>query len=266
MSLSSKILLVLLFLLTLALSALCINLFLKNRDLKSDSAEIASALADSENTVKISETLFQRKVVELNDVKSLLNSRERDNAQLKELVEKQGAEIVSYTEIILKWKKKYEGLLASIQTETPPAVPGDPVRYTVDFSGELGPFTVVGKTITSPPETFLSIYQHRPIKLGVSLLQHNNGKWSAVVSDEGESGEYDVDISLSAVNRKYEKQDWRDMLSLNIDAGFLPSSSMGVGVLYGNKAAVGPKCSAFAGGAGVDWSCGISFMWRPFDK
>lgn len=227
---------------------------------------LAQKLAESERTIEVQEGVFQRTSLELSDVRAMLGKSELDLQDVRELLRKQDAELVAVTEISLRWKKKYEGLAHATQVEVPadPSMPDAPTRVRVDFSKELGPFDLSGHTLTSPPEAFVSLSQARPISLGVHIAQLPNGKWSSVVTTP-DGSDYAVDIVVSAVDREFERQDWRDKLSLDLDAGFYNTPSLGVGARYGSAISVGPKCSVHADHV-VSWSCGVAFSWRPFDK
>lgn len=249
--------------------ALCVGQCIQKETARRERDRYAAALSNSEKTVEVERGLFQKKVVELDDLSSLLKTRDKELTDARAVIEHQRADVVAYSELSITWKKKYEGLARATQTVVHPEKPddtGQPVvdRLRVDFSKEMGPFDLSGYTLTSPPEAFVSLSQARPIKLGVHLVQLPDGHWSTIVST-GKDADYSVDVDVSAVNRNFEKQNWRDKLSLDMSVGVYDTPSIGVGVRYGGALSLGPACSAYAVGS-VSWSCGVSVSWRPFDR
>lgn len=235
--------------------------------LRDERNALAQKLALAEETIEVKEGVFQKSAVEMEDLKGILSVYESRLNGTRDIIERQKAELVAVSNISLKWKRKYEGLATNVtETEVPPPEddPDAPTRVRVDFAGSYGPFDVEGHTLTSPPEAHLSLEQARPIDLGVQLIQLPDGKWSTIVSTP-EGADYEVDISLSAVDSDFERIDWRDKLSVDLDVGLYETPSLGVGVRYGSVVSVGPKCSVYAD-SDVSWSCGAALSWRPFDR
>lgn len=228
---------------------------------------LARKLAESERTIEIKEGVFQKSVVEMEGLAAALAESESRVRDTRDVIDRLNAELVSVSNVSLRWKRKYEGLLSATETHLPPPVddPDAPTRVRVDFAGSFGPFDIEGYTLSSPPEVRASLEQARPIDLSVQLIQLPDGKWSTIVSTP-EGAEYDVDISLSAVDQDFERIDWRDKLSVDLDVGLYETPSVGVGVRYGSAISAGPRCSAYADIRGVSWSCGAALSWRPFDR
>jgi len=245
-----------------------LTFYLQKRELERERDELYRVISIQEDTIEIKEGIFQKKVVELGDVSTVLDTTRKEIADLKATIESQKKTIVHYTQLSVTWRKKYEGMAEAYQeifegqTTEPGTTPGIE-RLKVTFKKEFGPFRVDGYTITSPPEAFVAVTQSRPLILGVALTQDKDGDWSTVVSSS-EDG-FEVDVNVSAVDRKLELITWRDKISTDLDVGFLGKPSLGVGVKYGDKLAVGPKCSAYLDDE-VSWSCGVGISWRPFDR
>lgn len=227
---------------------------------------LARKLVESERTIEFQEGVFQKSAVAMEDLRVALASSEARVRDTTDVIDRLNAELVTVSNLSLRWKRKYEGLANATETHLPPP-PDDqdaPTRVRVDFNGSYGPFDVWGHTLTSPPEAHVSLEQARPIDLSVQLIQLPDGKWSTIVSTP-EGAEYAVDVSLSAVDQDFERIDWRDKLSVDLDVGLYDSPSLGIGMRYGSRVSMGPKCSVYAGD-GVSWSCGAAISWRPFDR
>mgnify|MGYP001413922891 CR=1 FL=1 len=256
------------------LGALCIGQCHQKNVARNERDSYAEALSKSEKTVEVGKGLFERKAAELDNLASILKERDNELADARTTIHQQKADVVAYSELSILWKKKYEGLAKATQTvvhtsDVPHSVDNpQPIssndRLKVSFSKQMGPFDLSGYTLTSPPEAFVSLSQARPIKLGIHLVQLPDGHWSTIVATEKDA-EYSVDVAVSAVNRNFERQNWRDKLSLDMSVGVYDTPSIGVGLRYGGALSLGPECSAYAS-TSVSWSCGIRVSWRPFDK
>jgi hypothetical protein len=231
------------------------------REVRRERDELAAIVRMQEDTIEVRDGLYQKKVAELDAVSALLTKEGQLTASLREEVERQRLQVVSYSELVITWKRRYEALVEATQTEEPPDTPGDPVRTRVAFSKDFGPFRVDGHTLTNPPEAWVAVQQSRPIRLGVALTQAKDGRWSTLVTTEDKDA-YSVDVSVSAVDRQTDVQDWRDRLSLGLDLGLYSEPRLGVSARYGDRLQLGPQCSVGAS----DWSCGLSVSWRPFDR
>ncbi len=258
-----------------AFGLVMLNMHRSKRAAERERDELMKIVRAQEGTTQLREGVYQRTVTELGDVRAALDSSRKESLALREEVEKRRAEVVYYSDLTVRWKKKYEGIAKAYQevlgSEEDPPDPDDPVaddpplpRIRVTFERDFGPFRVDGHTVTSPPEAYVSVSQTRPLRLGVALVEERDGGWSTVVSSSEEDIEVSVDVT--AKHRDFERIDWRDKLSVGVTTGFLGEPSLGVGMRYGGRISVGPECSARLAEEGVGWSCGVGLSWRPFDR
>ncbi len=235
----------------------------KSRD--KELADVTQKLVLAHKTVEVQKGLYAEKLIEIRDLTLILDTSHDEIKKLKGQLDKTGAELLSHQKLILKWKTAYEKLLAATQTDETPKDPPTPgtcpvVRKRVDFTGDLGPITASGHTLTDPAEAFLKLEQREPLVVTVSVAQERDGTWKsyATTSDENMA----VDISLAGVNPYIMNPKWYQKVWVELGATFLgdPAATFHAGY-YGDRYTVGATCYGTTTNAA---GCGVTFGFKPF--
>lgn len=232
-------------------------------------ARLRNESASKDQTLEIQKGLYTKLSLESENLKGLLDSKDQQVKELLGQINKTKEDLLAANQLVISWKKAYEGALAATQTHVDPTDPTKPGRDRVDFNKDFGMIGVKGYTITNPPEAWVSVSQLKPLKILVAVSQDKNMQWhSYATSDDPNTG---INITLSAVNPYVLEPKWYEKLQLNTmlaggatDSGF--GIIAGLGVSYKIKQFdLGP---AFFLGINnhVDKYFGATFSWRPFEK
>lgn len=206
-------------------------------------ADLSSRLAGSQETLEIREGLYTTQLVEVRDLRTLLDGSRVEISNLKDQLEKSKAELLSTQELAVRWKRAFEGALTVSQSDSgeSPTSPGV-VRKRVDFTGDLGPIAVTGHTLTDPPEGHVSVRQVRPLLLTVNVAKDRTGRWTSLVT----SSEPDMDVSvrLGGVNPGVVRPiPWHQRFWMDVSAGLIGDPSASMGLAYrGDRFSVGASC------------------------
>ncbi len=221
--------------------------------------ELAIKLATSEQTIEISRGVYATQTREIGDLKELIAKVGEENLGLAEQLRRSRAELLTLGTLVVKWKKAYESLLNSTQTEEPPVTPGDPPRKRVDFVGDLGPIHASGHTLTDPPQAYLKLEQTRPLRLTVAVARNPNGTWSTYTTSSEENME--VEVALSGVDTGILSPKWYQRIWVDVGADFIgdPRGSIGLSYKF-DRVSVGASCSVLADARG----CGLTAGYRLF--
>lgn len=225
---------------------------------------LSSKLLESEKTIEIQKNTYAVKTNELNDLLSSTKKLASERYQLiQDLVKQLNAsksEALYLNQLVVKWKKAYEGAVAASQTEVPPVEDGKPVRQRVDFTGTLGTWlNISGHTLTDPPYAYIHASQVRPLRLGIAVVRTKDGKWATeVITDDRD--EVTVEIEMSGIDLGPTKPSFRQRLWFDAGAYFLNGSFGTMGVSYrGDRYSLGASCTFDDSTA-----CGVTFGARIF--
>ena len=236
--------------------------FLSLRSLRAENAGLRDVLATVEGTVKLREGVWERRAVEVVDLRRLLDASKGETLALAEELRKSHRDVVAVTKVAVRWKNAYEGAVAAGQTTVLPASPDDPPRIRVDFSRDFGPILVTGHTITDPPEGHVKVEQTRPLHLTLALSRAKDGSWRTMVAaDDG----YEVDVELAGVDFGIFTDPWYRRLGVGVFAGVSPSGGAhgSIGLLYkGDRFVVGPTIGVSTESSAL--VIGGAFQWFPF--
>lgn len=222
-------------------------------------ADLSTELSKSEETVELQKGLYSRKVKEIEDLTSLLDTRRAEVAALRKHLEETQAKLLITEQISLRWKKAFEDALKAVQTEEPPEEPGGVPRKKVTFEGMLGPVKASGHTLTDPPEAHLKLEQIVPLILTMNMVQNKDGTWSTFVTSSDEN--IDVKIDLAGVNPLVLSEKWYQRLWIEANAIFIGEPAGTIGLSYhGDRYSFGVDCSAWQTGSG----CGVRGGFRLF--
>jgi len=230
-------------------------------------ARLRNEAASKDQTIEIQKGLYTKLVIESDNIKSLLDSKDLQIKELLGQVKKNDEDLLTANQLVVQWKKAYEGLATANQTHVEPTQPGQPGRDRVSFNKDFGMIGVKGYTLTNPAEAWVSVNQLKPLKITVAVTEDKNHQWHSYATSSDENTA--VDIALSGVNpyilepKWYEKVQFNAVLAGgNTQNGF--GGLVGLGVSYKIKQFdVGP--AAFLGiGTTVSPYFGATFAWRPF--
>jgi hypothetical protein len=223
-------------------------------------AALATKLAQSEKTSEIKDDLYATSIIQIDDLTKLLDTKQAEVLRLKQQLDQSQAQLLATEELVVRWKKAYEGVVNAHQSDGGTS-PTDPtiVRKRVDFDGSFGPIAVVGHTLTDPPEGYVSITQTRPLKLTVAVTRNRDGTWGSLVTSSEPN--MAVDVVLGGVNPGILSPTWRQRIWVDAGVDFLMGQSASLGASYHfGRFSLGASCSAWSDGHG----CGLTVGYRPF--
>lgn len=221
-------------------------------------AELTTRLAENDKTIELDKDLYAKNLRIIQDLNILLKVKDDSSKELSAQIDKMNAQILSLNQLVVKWKKAYEGALQTGQTEQPPANPGDPVRKRVDFKRDFGFIGASGYTLTDPPEGFIKIEQLRPLKLTLAVTKNKDGTWSSLVQSSEDNVQ--VDIGISGLDLSVIKPRWYQKLWVDSGTYFLGGAMATIGASYrGDRWSLGASCAA-----GDAKTCGITIGFKPF--
>lgn len=232
-------------------------------------ARLRNEAASKDQTLEVQKGLYTKLSLESDDLKSLLNSKDVQIQELLSQVKKSKEDLLTANQLVVQWKKAYEGAANANQTHVDPVDPGKPGRDKVTFDKDFGMIGVKGYTLTNPPEAWVSVNQLKPLKITVAVTQDANKQWHSYATSSDENTT--VDIALASVNPYVLEPKWYEKLQLNATlAG--GSSGDGFGILAG--IGVGYKIKQFDIGPSVFVGIstkvapyfGAQFSWRPFER
>jgi hypothetical protein len=216
-------------------------------------AEIATRLAANETTLEIQRGLYATKIVEMGDLTKLLDDTRDEVKALKKQIDASQAQLLTTQQLVVKWKKAFEGAVNAHQSEP------EPGRKRVDFEKGFGPIGVTGFTLTDPAEGFVSVQQLRPLKLVVAVARNRDGTWASYVT----SSEPDmaVDVTLGGVDVGVLSLGWRQRIWIDAGVDFVAGRRVSLGASYRfDRVSLGAACSVWEDGQG----CGLTAGFRPF--
>lgn len=229
--------------------------------------QLAKMLVDlqtMQKTVEVMDGVFEKMSLDLSQRPTTIHDISAGQSEQIKALDKRlqdlDARAAALMEVVVSQRqKRVTGTAHATQAVEKPSAPGNPERRRVDFDLELSRFRVSGHTLTDPAESILTLEEVRPLKLGIAVSRGKDGKWRTDVSTEDGSK---ADVRLSVVDEKAISGGWRDRLSVVLAAGAFPNQTASVGLLYGNKIAVGPFCQVSPDSS----SCGVTMTWRPFSR
>lgn len=240
--------------------AVVVIVVLREIDSRNDRiADLTTKLITTEQTREIEKGLYAKKLIEVDDLKDLISKLGEDNERLGRLIKDGQVEVIALNQLVIQWKRAYEAVVAAHQSEEPPVVPGDPPRKRVDFEGAVGPISVIGHTLTDPPQAFLKWTQIDPLRITVALTKNKDGTYSTIVDTS--SDEISVDIKNAVLDLSSLRPKWYQRFWLDVGADALGERSANVGLTYlGDRHGLGLSCRL----GEESRACGASYHLRLF--
>ena len=228
--------------------------------------ELRNQIAKHETTLEVQKGIFEKRLVEMNDLQKLLDTSRADTAKLAKELDKNKASVLVLTELSVKMRQDYEAKLSAKQTQVP-GVAGK-MRTKVEFDKNFGSYNINGYTLTDPGEAWLRLRQLRPLRLTLAVSQLPDKTWRATVASSEE--DLSVEVNLAAVNPMVLSPKWYEALGIMAHAaGGELNGGQSTGLLWMSltydikQFTVGP--SAWFTLQGFRFY-GASVLWRPFKK
>jgi len=231
---------------------------------------LQNEIALRDKTIEVQQGVYQKLAIQTNDLRSLLDSKDKELSELQALLKKSGDQLLTANTIIVKLRHDLESKGNGRVTKDPH---GNMVKVDFDTGMDLEPFRVVGQTIadcsvTDPgPTTYgIRLSQIRPLKLNIIVSQTKDGAWRSSATSSEKN--FQVDIALGAVNPAVIEEKWYEKLDLTAEVGVGTNPGLlaggGVNVEIG-KFDVGPRAWVVVD-HGASPYFGASLSWHPFRK
>lgn len=231
--------------------------------------------ASNAQTIEVQKGVFTKLTLESNDLRTLLDTKDEQIKGLVAQVKKSDETLLAANQLVVTWKRAYQGALAASQAHIDPLTPDQPGRDKVSFLKDWGAIKVKGWTLTNPPEAWVEVAQGLPLKLTVAISQDEKRQWHTYATSSDPN--LNVDIALTAVNPYVLEPKWYENFSLGLTIA----------------GGAGPDCIGALGGIGINYKIGkfnigpvvfVSFLlspimppiitafyggqvaWRPFER
>ena len=227
--------------------------------------DLRNQIARHDTTLEVQKGVYEKRILEMGDLKKLLDTSQSDKAKLAKELDKQKSSVLVLTELSVKQRQDYEAKLSAKQTQVPGVVAGK-TRTKVEFEKELGPYQINGYTLSDPGEAWVRLRQLRPLRLTLAISQLADKSWRATVASSEEDTTA-VEVKLAAVDPLVLKPAWYEGIGFMVHGGGRDVLRKGVGLLglsvtYDIKQfTVGPSFWITTNG---DRFYGANVLWRPF--
>lgn len=237
-------------------------------------ARLRNEVASKDVTIEVQNGVYSKLAIESENIKKMLDARDKQVSDLMVQISKNKEELLSANQLVVKWKKAFEGKAKASQVIVAQEPEDGTIKFAVDrykvaFEADFGMIGVNGYTLTNPAEAWVSVKQLRPLKITLAVSQDKNKQWHSYATTSEENTA--VDISLASVNPYVLEPKWYEKLQLDLTlAG--GNTNSGFGVLAG--AGVSYKIKQFNVGPAVfigvnstpSYYFGANFSWRPFER
>src|SRR5687768_12402002 len=98
--------------------------------------ELRNQIAKHEQTIEVQKGIYEKKLLEVTDLKKLFDTSKAEQVRLKNELDKQKSRLLSLTELSIKLRQDYEAKLSATQTVV--LGPNNQKRAKVEFSKEFG--------------------------------------------------------------------------------------------------------------------------------
>ena len=240
---------------------------LEKRSYDNQIATLSNSLATESQSKEIAQGLYEKATITSKNLQDLLNNEDAQNISLKKQLDQKNEDLITATNLMIKWKTDYLAIVAGTQTVLPanPATPNAPERVKVAFSKDFGPILASGFCLTNPPEASVDLHQQRPLKLTLAVSQDAQGLWHTYTSSNEDNME--ADIALSAVNPYLTSPKWYERISVSAavaGGGSGVMAGIGLGVDIGQFT---PSIMIFDHSSNLTSPLyGLNLAWRPFKK
>lgn len=231
--------------------------------------DLQNQVAARDKTIEVKEGVYQKLALQTRDLQMYLGSQTAELAGLRDTLERQKASILAANTIIAKLRKDLDAKQTVVVVTDPnkPGVKG----VNIDTGNQMDPFQVLGKVMvdcdSDKATVELHLKQCTPVSFSVVVSQDKDGTWRTSATSSHPN--FEVDISLAAVNPYMLESRWYEKIGLGVDLGVgtAPGFLGGIGVYYGfGKFEVGPRAWFVADPHGVYPYFGAQLLWHPFAK
>lgn len=252
------------------LLAIAVAFTLKKNAYEKQIVELQNQVAVRDKTLEVKEGVYQKLVIQSNDLSSLLNDKNAEVQRLTDQLNKTGSQLLTANSLVVQLQKD----LKSKQTGT--VLPPDPQKagmltIGVDTKTDFDPFQVTGTVVGDcdrkvSPTVSLGLHQSKPLNISVVVSQDKDGTWRSSSTSSSEA--FKIDIALAGVNPYLLEEKWYEKISVTAEAGVSgnPGLLFGGGINYEiGKFEVGPRVWGVLD-HGASPYFGASLSWHPFKK
>lgn len=230
--------------------------------------ELQNKLAESDKTLEMTKGLYTKRAMEVDDLKSLLDTKSEQVVALQKQLKKNREELVAVAGVNVILKNALEGNFSPDEIRemikgAADCVSGKPVPKKIEFKKDFGYLSVKGYVVTDPLGGFVSVKQNRPLKLSLAISQGEDRAWRAYAISVDENVQ--IDIGNIAISPRVFKQKWYERIGLTLGGGAGSSVLLTAGAsLDVGQFSVGP--AAWLSFDGAQRYFGANMTWRPFKR
>lgn len=229
--------------------------------------ELQNQVAAKDQTIEVQKGVYEKLTIQTKSLESLLGSKDQELKSLKDQLDKQGAQLLTATSLVVKLRHDLETHSTPTPTVPVPDKP-DTQRVMVDSKDDFDPFRVFGQIdVDCKYQTAtigLKLRQLKPLNISVVVSQDKEGTWRSTATSS--VANFQVDIALAAVNPYLLEPKWYEKIGLGVDLGVgtNPGLLAGIGVYYTiGKFELGPRAWVVVD-HGVSPYFGAQLLWHPF--
>jgi len=224
-------------------------------------------IAQLSDTLKETETAYSKLAIETNEIVL-------QNEELQKIIDDRDEEIISLSEIVLKWKNKYFEIKDAQQDIVDHD--GNPVdldeicqecfsnnRFKVSFDQTKDYLRIYGNTFTNPPEAYINLEWVKDIVFNLILAK--NDDIYRIYLDTNNSDIVPIDIKLKIDSSVYDTK-WYERIGIfgNISVGDGLMTSVGSNIFIFDDFLFGPILSTTYDGNNIKKYYGLNIGWFPF--
>lgn len=254
------------------LLAVAVAFTLSKQGYEKQIVQLQNEVAVRDKTLEVKEGVYQKLVIQSNDLSSLLNNKDGEIQRLNDQLSKQGSQILTANTLIVQLKKDLQSSSHVVVQPTDPKYPGM-IHAKLDSKNDFDPFLVTGDVLTDcsveqsqSTKATLKLSQTRPLKLSVVVSQDKDGTWRSSTTSSADN--FQIDIALAGVNPYLLEEKWYEKFSFSMEAGVgtNPGLLFGGGINYEiGKFEVGPRVWGVLD-HGASPYFGATLSWHPFKK
>lgn len=234
--------------------------------------QLQNEVASRDKTIETQKGVYQKLTIQSNDLKGLLDQKDEQLKLLEAQLKKSGDDLLAASTLIVKLRKDLESDGHVVVQPPDPKYPGM-TRVALDSKSDFDPFRVTGEVVTDcsleqaqPPHASLRLSQTRAFRFSVIVSQSSDGTWKTSTTSSEEN--FQVDITLAAVNPHILEPRWYEKFGLGFDIGIgtNPGLLAGIGLYYQiGRFEVGPRAWVVVD-RGVSPYFGAQMIWHPFQR
>lgn len=253
------------------MAALAVAFTLNRRAYETRIVDLQNQVAARDKTLEVQVGVYQKLTIQANDLSKLVDSKDKQIVELKNQLDKTGAQLLTASSLIIQLKDQVAKGKATVVV-TKPTTPDGKTTFAISRTENFGPFAVDCKMNGTEPvtpdwiESEISLTQPRLFKVSVIVSQDKDGTWRTTTTSSDEV--FKVDIGLAAVNPYLLEPKWYEKIGFDTEVGLgsNPGLLAGIGASYQiGHFELGPKAWIVLD-KGASPFFGASMTWHPFAK